>query len=47
MAVILTMGYVLASAPLTDRLLNRIVSLVHKPHTAVIVATLVGASAVI
>lgn len=42
MAVILAMGYVLATAPLTDRLLNRIVSLVHKPHTAIIVATLVG-----
>lgn len=42
MAVILAMGYVLATAPLTDRLLNRIVGLVHKPHTAIIVATLVG-----
>jgi len=42
MAVILAMGYVLATAPLTDRLLNRIVSHVHKPHTAIIVATLVG-----
>ncbi|WBX87955.1 short-chain fatty acid transporter [Achromobacter mucicolens] len=42
MAVILAMGYVLATAPLTDRMLNRIVSHVHKPHTAIIVATLVG-----
>ncbi|AUL45834.1 short-chain fatty acid transporter [Bordetella trematum] len=42
MAVILAMGYVLATAPLTDRLLDRIVSRVHSPHTAVIVATLVG-----
>ncbi|CAM4276160.1 short-chain fatty acid transporter [Bordetella muralis] len=42
MAVILAMGYVLATAPLTDRLLNRIVSHVHQPRTAIIVATLVG-----
>ncbi|MBV7483018.1 short-chain fatty acid transporter [Bordetella sp. BOR01] len=42
MAVILAMGYVLATAPLTDRLLNRIVGLVHQPRTAIIVATLVG-----
>jgi short-chain fatty acids transporter len=42
MAVILTMGYVLAAAPLTDRLLNKIVSRVHSPHTAIIVATLAG-----
>ena len=39
MAVILAMGYVLATAPLTDRLLDRIV---HQPRTAIIVATLVG-----
>ncbi|MGO4332524.1 short-chain fatty acid transporter [Cupriavidus sp. 2TAF22] len=42
MAVILAMGYVLATAPLTDRLLERIVSAVHTPRGAVIVATLVG-----
>ncbi|HEY4296200.1 MAG TPA: TIGR00366 family protein [Paraburkholderia sp.] len=42
MAVILAMGYVLATAPLTERLLNRIVSHVHEPRTAIIVATLVG-----
>ncbi|SAI49837.1 short-chain fatty acids transporter [Bordetella ansorpii] len=42
MAVILAMGYVLATAPLTERLLDRIVGAVHKPHTAIIVATLVG-----
>jgi short-chain fatty acids transporter len=42
MAVILAMGYVLATAPLTDRLLNRLVAHVNNPRTAVIVATLVG-----
>lgn len=42
MAVILAMGYVLATAPITDRMLNAIVSRVHTPHTAIIVATLVG-----
>jgi short-chain fatty acids transporter len=42
MAVILTCGYVLANAPVTDRLLDRIVSHVSTPRTAVIVATLVG-----
>ncbi|TCS36503.1 short-chain fatty acids transporter [Paucimonas lemoignei] len=42
MAVILAMGYVLAAAPVTDRLLNKIVSKVHRPRTAIIVATLVG-----
>ncbi|HEY4295167.1 MAG TPA: TIGR00366 family protein [Paraburkholderia sp.] len=42
MAVILAMGYVLASAPLANRLLNRIVDHVHQPRTAVMVATLVG-----
>jgi len=42
MAVILAMGYVLATAPLTDRFLDRIVSHVHNPRTAIIVATLVG-----
>ncbi|UIF90789.1 short-chain fatty acid transporter [Cupriavidus sp. UYPR2.512] len=42
MAVILAMGYVLATAPFTDRMLDRIVGAVHSPRTAVIVATLVG-----
>ncbi|WP_034303712.1 short-chain fatty acid transporter [Herbaspirillum sp. RV1423] len=42
MAVILAMGYVLAAAPLTDRLLNKIVGRVHEPRTAIIVATVVG-----
>ncbi|GBU15631.1 short-chain fatty acids transporter [Polaromonas sp.] len=42
MAVILAMGYVLATAPVVDRLLNRIVDHVHRPRTAIIVATLVG-----
>lgn len=43
MAVILAMGYVLANAPVVERLLNAIVSHVETPRTAVIVATLVGA----
>jgi short-chain fatty acids transporter len=43
MAVILAMGYVLATAPVTDRFLDRIVGLVQRPRTAIIVATLVGA----
>ena len=42
MAVILAMGYVLATAPITDKFLNKIASMVHKPKTAIIVATLVG-----
>lgn len=42
MAVILAMGYVLATAPITNRFLNKIVALVHTPKTAIIVATLVG-----
>lgn len=42
MAVILAMGYVLATAPITDRFLNKIASMVHTPKTAIIVATLVG-----
>lgn len=42
MAVILAMGYVLATAPLTDRFLDRLVAHVNNPRTAVIVATLVG-----
>lgn len=43
MAVILAMGYVLASAPIVDKLLTKIVNKVNKPRTAIIVATLVGA----
>ena len=42
MAVILAMGYVLATAPLVDRFLNSIVARVHTPRGAIIVATLVG-----
>ncbi|WP_028203046.1 short-chain fatty acid transporter [Paraburkholderia nodosa] len=42
MAVILAMGYVLATAPLTDRFLNRVVARVNDPRMAIVVATLVG-----
>ncbi|KAF1054447.1 MAG: putative short-chain fatty acid transporter [Stenotrophomonas maltophilia] len=42
MAVILAMGYVLATAPLTERLLDRLVVRVGDPRMAIIVATLVG-----
>jgi short-chain fatty acids transporter len=42
MAVILAMGYVLATAPLTERLLDRVVARVNDPRAAIIVATLVG-----
>ncbi|MBU9441434.1 TIGR00366 family protein [Burkholderia multivorans] len=42
MAVILAMGYVLATAPLVDRFLDRIVSHVNSPRMAIVVATLVG-----
>jgi short-chain fatty acids transporter len=42
MAVILAMGYVLATAPLTERLLDRLVARVNDPRMAIIVATLVG-----
>lgn len=42
MAVILAMGYVLATAPLTERLLDRVVARVGDPQKAVMVATLVG-----
>ncbi|KGR82682.1 short-chain fatty acid transporter [Lysinibacillus odysseyi] len=42
MAVILAMGYVLATAPVTQRFLDKITSFVHTPKMAVIVATLVG-----
>jgi short-chain fatty acids transporter len=43
MAVILAMGYVLAVAPVVNGFLDRVVSRVSKPVTAIIVATLVGA----
>jgi short-chain fatty acids transporter len=43
MAVILAMGYVLATAPLVDRFLDRITDLIHTPRGAIITATLVGA----
>ena len=42
MAVILAMGYVLATAPLVDRFLDSIVARVATPRGAIIVATLVG-----
>jgi short-chain fatty acids transporter len=42
MAVILAMGYVLATAPLTERLLDLVVNHVNNPRMAIIVATLVG-----
>ncbi len=42
MAVILVMGYVLATAPIVDRFLDRIAARVHTPHQAIIVATIVG-----
>lgn len=42
MVVILAMGYVLASAPLTERLLDKIIGMVHTPRGAIITATLVG-----
>jgi short-chain fatty acids transporter len=42
MAVILAMGYVLATAPVVDRLLDKVVASIHTPRGAVIVATLIG-----
>lgn len=42
MAVILAAGYVLATSPLIDKLLNKIASKVRTPKAAIIVATLVG-----
>ncbi|WP_411733420.1 short-chain fatty acid transporter [Paeniglutamicibacter sp.] len=42
MAVILAAGFVLANSPVVDRLLDRIVSSVHTPKAAIVVATLVG-----
>ncbi|MFA3900253.1 short-chain fatty acid transporter, partial [Rhodococcus qingshengii] len=43
MAVILATGYVLARAPIVDRALDRLVSRIDRPQTAIITATLVGA----
>lgn len=43
MAVILAMGYVLATAPLVDRLLDKVIAGVNTPRGAIIAATLVGA----
>jgi len=42
MAVILTMEYVVATAPLIERMLDCIVAKVHDPRIAITVATLVG-----
>jgi short-chain fatty acids transporter len=42
MAVMLAMGYVLATAPATERMIDAIVDQVHRPRTAIVVATLVG-----
>lgn len=42
MAVILAAGYVLATAPIVDKLLNKVVGAVHTPRMAIIVATLAG-----
>lgn len=41
-AMILAMGFVVANAPITDRLLDRIVVRVRTPRTAIVVATLVA-----
>jgi short-chain fatty acids transporter len=43
MALVLTTGYALAKAPLIDRLLDRVISPINNPRSAIIVATLVGA----
>ena len=42
MAVILAMGYVLATAPLVNRFINKIVSHIETPGAAIAVATLAG-----
>jgi short-chain fatty acids transporter len=42
MVVILAMGFVLAKAPIVDKLLNKIAGLAKNPRTAVAIATLVG-----
>jgi short-chain fatty acids transporter len=44
MAVILVMGYVLATSPLVDRFLNFVVRHVDRPKAAIVVATIVGAA---
>jgi len=41
-SIILATGYALAISPLVDRLLNRMVSVVNRPSTAIIVATVAG-----
>lgn len=43
MTIILVGGYVLANTPLAERLINALVTRIHRPQTAVAVATLVGA----
>jgi short-chain fatty acids transporter len=45
MAVILAMGYVLARAPLINRLLDRMVAMVRTPSGAIVMATVVGSIA--
>jgi len=40
--ITLAMGYVMAIAPPTEKLMDKITSLIHTPTTAIIVATLVG-----
>lgn len=42
MVIILAAGYVLAKTPIVDRMINKIVSNVKRPRTAIIVATLAG-----
>ena len=42
MTVILAMGYVLATAPIIDRFLDKVVGTVKTPRQAIIMATLVG-----
>ncbi|MFC7391607.1 short-chain fatty acid transporter [Scopulibacillus cellulosilyticus] len=41
-AVVLAMGYVLATAPIVDKMLNKLASRIHTPRTAIIIATVVG-----
>ncbi|GAK00076.1 LOW QUALITY PROTEIN: short chain fatty acids transporter [Geomicrobium sp. JCM 19055] len=42
MAIVLLTGYVLAKAPIVDRVINAIISPIKKPSTAIVIATLVG-----
>jgi Short chain fatty acids transporter len=42
MVIMLSAGYVLATAPLTERLLDKIVGHVHSPRVAIVAATVVG-----